>query len=121
MSQLGIQPLVVLFFIGDADSAGGSAFTGDSVVAVGGYSFDTPSSSQTSSEDFSAYSLSSSRGSRVTTTSQPFYTSHPCISTEVSPKLSDFYAEVACLPRPHSLTTWIPSSTAVSSCKSSAY
>ena len=102
------------------ESIGGSAFTGDSVVAVGGYSFDTPSSSQTSSDNLSAYSLSSSRGSRVTTTSQPSYTSHPCISKEVSTELSDFYAEVACLPRPHPLTTWIPLSAAVSPRKCTA-
>ena len=30
-------------------------------------------------------------------------------------ELSDFYAEVACLPRPHPLTTWIPLPAAVSS------
>ena len=34
---------------------------------------------------------------------------------EVSPELSDFHAEFACLPRSHPLTTWIPSSAAVSS------
>ena len=51
---------------------GGSAFIGDSVVAVGGSSFDTSSSSHTSFDDLSVYSLLS-RGSRVTTTFSTFF------------------------------------------------